>query len=107
MTRGRVTRAWLGVSAQNRPIDRRLQRHLGLDQVQGVEVMGVERGGPAARAGVREGDIVLAVAGREVDGLGALSRLLADAAVGATLELRLLRRTALERVRVVTGEAPT
>src|SRR5438093_33456 len=56
MTTGHVRRGYLGIAGQNRPLARGTARRLGLAQDAGVEVMRVERGGPAAEAGVAVGD---------------------------------------------------
>jgi S1-C subfamily serine protease len=101
MTKGRVTRGHLGIAAHKRPIDRRLQRHLGLTQPTGVEVMGVDGGGPAAQAGVKEGDVLVTLADRAVLGLDDVQRLLATWIIGAPLPMRLVRRTTLHELVVV------
>jgi len=99
MTQGRVRRSWLGIVAQNRRIDPRVRRHLDLLQESGVEVMSVEPSGPAASAGVRDGDIVLALDGRPVQSVDDVHRTLTQWPVGKPLPLAALRRT--ERVDVV------
>ncbi|MGZ3405935.1 MAG: S1C family serine protease [Polyangia bacterium] len=99
MTQGRVRRSWLGIVAQNRRIDPRVKRHLDLLQESGVEVMSVEPTGPAAAAGVRDGDIVLALDGRPVQSVDDVHRTLTQWPVGKPLPLAALRR--LERLDVV------
>ena len=84
MTQGRVRRSWLGIVAQNRRIDPRIRRHLELLQESGVEVMSVEPSGPAAAAGVRDGDIVLALDGRPVQSVDDVHRTLTQWPVGKT-----------------------
>jgi S1-C subfamily serine protease len=99
MTQGRVRRSWLGVVAQNRRIDPRVRRHLDLLQESAVEVMSVEPTGPAAAAGVRDGDIVLALDGRPVQSVDDVHRTLTQWPIAKPLPLQLLRR--LERLDVV------
>ena len=99
MTQGRVRRSWLGIVAQNRRIDPRVKRHLDLLQESGVEVMSVEPSGPAAAAGVRDGDIVLALDGRPVQSVDDVHRTLTQWPVGKPLPVAALRR--LERLDVV------
>jgi S1-C subfamily serine protease len=99
MTQGRVKRSWLGIVAQNRRIDPRVRRHLELLQESAVEVMSVDPAGPAAVAGVRDGDIVLALDGRPVQSVDDVHRTLTQWPVGRPLSLSALRR--LERVDVV------
>ncbi len=99
MTQGRVRRSWLGIVAQNRRIDPRIRRHLELVQEAGVEVMSVDPAGPAAAAGVRDGDIVLALDGRPVQSVDDVHRTLTQWPVGKALPLTALRRT--ERLDIV------
>jgi S1-C subfamily serine protease len=99
MTQGRVRRSWLGIVAQNRRIDPRVKRHLDLLQESGVEVMSVEPSGPAAAAGVRDGDIVLALDGRPVQSVDDVHRTLTQWPVGKPLPVAALRR--LDRLDVV------
>src|SRR5512136_2800152 len=58
---GKVRRAYLGIGAQSRPVNRRLQHRLGLPSASVVEVAAVEPGGPAAVAGLRRGDLIFAL----------------------------------------------
>jgi S1-C subfamily serine protease len=99
MTSGRVRRSWLGVVAQNRKIDPRIRHHLRLVQESGVEVMNIEPRGPAAQAGVREGDIVLALDGRPMLRVDDVQRTLGQWPIGRAISVSLLRR--IERVDVI------
>jgi S1-C subfamily serine protease len=99
MTQGRVRRSWLGIVAQNRKIDPRVRRQLELLQESGIEVMSVEPSGPAAGAGLHEGDIVLALDGRAVKSVDDVHRVLTQWPVGAPLAVAALRR--VERLDVV------
>src|SRR6267154_2466716 len=56
---GRVRRAYVGVGGQDTPIGRRMVRHFALAHESGIRVSMVEKGSPAAAAGVREGDIIV------------------------------------------------
>jgi S1-C subfamily serine protease len=91
LAQGRVRRAWLGIVAQTRPLDRSLARRLGLVQPETVEVASLEPGGPAALAGLREGDLVVALAGRPVATVDDLHRLLAEAAIGVPATITAIR----------------
>ncbi len=66
---GRVRRGYVGVVAQQAPIPPGFAQAAGLDQPYGVWVAGVERGSPAAQAGLQEGDLIVAVAGKATTGL--------------------------------------
>jgi len=61
---GSVTRGWLGIETQNMTPD--LARSLGLNKVKGLVIAGVYRQGPADKAGIKPGDILLTVGGDEV-----------------------------------------
>jgi S1-C subfamily serine protease len=97
---GHVRRGYLGVAAQTAPLPTRLVRHHGLEQATGAFITSVEASAPAARAGLRDGDIIVTLAGRTVSGVDDLHRILSDEAQGRTLEVRVLRGTALERFSV-------
>jgi len=66
MREGRVRRGFLGLSGQSRPLDARLRRHHRLPGTHGVEVMSIDASGPAGKAGVLEGDIIVAIGERTV-----------------------------------------
>src|SRR5207253_1277602 len=78
---GRIRRAYIGVEAQTAPLHRRLVRFYDLPQESGVIVSAVTPGSPAQRAGLREGDVIVALDGKPVAGVDDLHRLLTDAHV--------------------------
>ena len=88
---GRVRRAWLGVGAMRRPLDRRLAYHHGLGAA-AVEVQSIERGSPAERAGLRDGDLIVRFGERTIEGVDDLHRALRTWIAGATVALRVIRR---------------
>ena len=106
LTQGRVRRAWLGVAARDRPLDKRLVRALGLSATQAVEVLSRESEGPAAASDLHPGDLIVGVSGQVVDGIDALHRLLGRVPPGTTLELGIVRRTQLLTVPLTTREPP-
>src|SRR5262249_27936890 len=61
VTRGKVRRSYLGLAGQDRPIGRRVQRYFNLNTKTAIEVVSVEEHGPAARAGLQEGDLIVAL----------------------------------------------
>ena len=101
---GKVTRGYLGVGGADVAIPRYVQRLLGLVQQRGLLVHGVEDKGPAARAGIEEGDVIVAFGAAPIDGMDALHRALTDGPVGETT-VTLLRRNELIRRTIVPGEA--
>ena len=106
LTQGRVRRAWLGVAARDRPLDKRLVRALGLSATQAVEVLSRESEGPAAASDLHPGDLIVAVGGQPVDGIDALHRLLGRVPPGTTLELGVVRRTQLLTVPLTPANRP-
>src|SRR6185312_11769122 len=90
---GRIRRSYIGVEAQSTPLHRRLVRFHDLPAETGVVVLSVENNSPAARAGLREGDLIISMAGRPVAGIDDLHRLLSDLPSGMRTEVAILRRT--------------
>ncbi len=100
MSEGAVKRGYLGLAGRLRPLDRRLARAHGLGQPSGVEVMSVDPQGPAKEAGLVDGDILVAIEGATVTSVDDLHRALTRWTSGSSVELTLLRRAQLLRVRV-------
>jgi len=96
---GRIRRSYIGISAQTVPIHRRVVRFYNLPKETGVVVLGVEPNSPARTAGVREGDVIVALDDKPVAGVDDLHRLLTDAQVGARCALTVIRHT--ERLELV------
>jgi S1-C subfamily serine protease len=86
---GRVRRAFLGVVGGSRPLPPRLAGEVG--RRQGLEVVQLLDGSPAAAAGVRPGDLILDLDGRAIEGVGDLQRQLDGEAVGRRMEVRVAR----------------
>jgi len=92
MREGRVRRSYIGVAGQNVPLPRRLVRHHGLDEGgTGVLVTAIEQGSPAERAGLSDGDVIVAYGATSVHGIDDLHRLLTEEQVGLTTEITVLR----------------
>jgi len=102
---GRIRRSYIGVEAQTVPLHRRLVRFYDLPQESGVVVVSVEDGSPAKQAGLREGDVIVALDGNSVAGVDDLHRLLTDARVGVSSALTVLRYTEKLELKVVPEES--
>jgi serine protease Do len=89
LTHGRVDRGFLGVTIQN--LDADLAKALGLKTLDGVLIADVAPGGPAARAGLQRGDVVLSIDGKPVQSTGQLRNLIAASGVGTTVKIEILR----------------
>ena len=90
---GRIRRNFIGVSAQTVPIHRRVVRFYNLAKETGVVVVGIEPNSPARVAGLREGDVIVALDGKPIAGVDDLHRLLTDAQVGVRCALTIIRHT--------------
>ena len=99
---GRVRRAWLGIAGGRQPLPPRLTRQLGQDA--GIGVVEVVADSPAARSGLREGDVILQVDGHAVADAGDLQRLMLDEAIGRQIVLHVLRGITPLELRAVPGE---
>ncbi len=93
----------LGVGIAPSHVARRLRRAVGLPEADGLLVRAVEEGGPAASAGLKEGDLVIAAAGRPTTSFDELTDALEALSPGAKLELRILRGTDEHTLEVTPG----
>lgn len=101
---GKIRRSLIGVEAQTLPLHRRLVRFYDLPQESGVVVISVQKDSPAQRAGLRQGDVIVALDGKPVAGVDDLHRLLTDARVGVSSTLTVLRWTEKLQLQVVPEE---
>jgi S1-C subfamily serine protease len=102
---GRIRRSYIGLSGQTVPVHRRVVRFYDLPKESGALVLSVEDGSPAKRAGLREGDIIVALEGQPVAGVDDLHRLLTEVRVGVSCALTVLRGTEKVELKVVPEEA--
>jgi serine protease Do len=93
----------LGVAVAPSRVAGRMRRAVGLPERDGVLVRAVEEGSPAARSGIARGDLIVAVAGRQVDGIDSLHRALDEASGNGGLELTLVRGTEEREIDVDLG----
>jgi len=107
MSDGRIRRSYIGVGGQNTPVPREQARANGLAVSSGVLVLSVEPGSPASRAGLAEGDVIVALGDQTIAGVDDLHRYLTDERIGVSVPLTVLRRGRRNRCTVVPAEAPT
>jgi S1-C subfamily serine protease len=88
---GRITRGFIGVAGQNVPLHRRVVRYYDLPVESGVLVVSLEKGSPAERAGLREGDVIVAYGGRPVANIDDLHRLLTGEQLDVEAEVTAIR----------------
>jgi S1-C subfamily serine protease len=102
MSEGRFRRAYLGIAGGTRPLPPRLARELG--RTAGVEIVDVVEGSPAAAAGLRPEDLLVAVDGTAVEKVDDVQRLMVEDRIGATLSLDVLREGRRVTLRLVPIE---
>jgi S1-C subfamily serine protease len=102
---GRITRSYIGVAGQNVPLHRRVVRFYDLPRDHGVLVMSVEKGSPAERASLREGDLIVSYAGQAVGSVDDLHRLLTEEQVGAPAAIEFIRMTEKMSATIVPARA--
>jgi Do/DeqQ family serine protease len=100
----KVIRPWLGASGQS--VTPELAQGLGLPRPEGVLIKDVAAESPAARAGLRVGDVVLAVDGHEVDDPDGLRFRIATLTPGATVRLKVWRRGAVSELAAAVAAPP-
>jgi S1-C subfamily serine protease len=101
---GKVCRGYIGVGGQNIGLPRDLVRYFNLPVEKGVLVVAVEEKGPAARAGIREGDILVGFEGTPIETVDDLHRSLTDGRVGVECRLTVIRRPRKWEARVIPEE---
>ncbi|MFC3674381.1 DegQ family serine endoprotease [Ferrovibrio xuzhouensis] len=99
---GRTRRGWLGVQIQS--VTDEMVDALGLKQARGALVAKVIPGGPAEKAGIESGDVIVAIDGKPVDTTNALTRAVAESAVGRTISVDLIRKGKTRSVKATLGE---
>ncbi len=103
---GRVARGYLGVAMQAVRLPDSIRSSQGLAQTAGAIVVDVAAGGPADRAGVLIGDVLLALGSTVVEDPDDVQRALAASTVGTAQTLRLLRGGVVRDVQATVGERP-
>jgi serine protease Do len=103
-TRGKVIRGWLGVSVQ--PLTDELAGALRLSEPLGALVSDVVPTGPAAKAGIQQGDVIVAYRGEEVMSPTELPRRVAATDVDSAVEIRVLRSGETKTISATVAEMP-
>jgi Do/DeqQ family serine protease len=101
---GEVIQAWIGITVQS--IDEKLARYLKIPAKKGVIVTSVEPASPAQKAGIQEGDIILAVGGKKLNSIGDYQTVAKGLAAGNTIEARIWRDGQKQTVVVKTRVFP-
>jgi serine protease Do len=104
-TAGRVRRGYLGVQIQ--PLSAPIAASLGLPKDRGEIVAGVEPTGPAQKAGIRQGDVIVSVAGQDVTPDNTLSFIVANTPIGTRVPIQLIRDGQRQTIMATIGERPS
>jgi serine protease Do len=103
--KGDVTRGWLGI--QMRPVTAEIADNLGFKSTKGALVAQAQPDSPAAKAGIRSGDIITSLNGNAVENTHMVSKRVAAAAPGTSVKLGVFRQGKEETVHVTLGELPS
>jgi serine protease Do len=101
MEHGKVERGWLGVSAQD--VTGELAQSFGLKEAKGALIAEVTKGGPAEKAGLKRGDVVLTYRGKEISDSSTLRNEVANTPVGEEVKVSISREGKRQEVRVKVG----
>lgn len=101
---GRVQRGRIGVVIQE--VSRELAESFGLTKAAGALVNGVEKGGPAEKAGIESGDIITRFNNRVVDSSSDLPRIVGGTKPGTSVSMEVWRKGASRDLNIVVGELP-
>jgi serine protease Do len=103
--KGDVTRGWLGIQIQ--PVTAEIADNLGFKGTKGALIAQPQPNGPAAKAGIKSGDIITSLNGDAVENPRTLSKKIAAAAPGVPIKLVVFRPGNEETVQVTLGELPS
>jgi serine protease DegQ len=104
ITTGSVTRGWIGVEPQD--VTPEIAESFGLEQKSGAIVAGVLKNGPADRAGIKPGDILVSVDGQDITDTTRLLNLIAQIKPGSSAKIHLVRKNRELDLDVMIGKRP-
>ncbi len=107
LTNGRVRRGFLGIAAQQRPLSRRVVRFHNLKSDFAVEVISVMSDGPAARSGILQNDLIVAINGQEVTSVDQIHSFLSEWPLGEAVKLTIIRGQERLEKEIVPSEERT
>jgi S1-C subfamily serine protease len=102
---GKVSRSYIGLAGQNVSLPRRIVRYYGLTVESGIMVVSYDGNGPAKKAGVMQGDIIVSFDNQPIAGIDDLHKLLTDERIGRKSSLIVIRRTEQLTLEVVPMES--
>ena len=102
---GRIRRSYIGVAGQNVPLHRRVARFYNLPLETGVLVVSVEKNSPAERAGLREGDLIVAFNSEPIGSVHDLHKVLVGEQIGVSARLTMIRHTEKMELPILPAES--
>jgi len=102
---GKIRRSYIGVAGQNVSIHRRVVRFYNLPLETGVLVVSVEKESPAARAGLREGDVIVAFNGEPIGSIHELHKRLMSEQIGVDSKILIIRHTEKLELPILPAES--
>src|SRR5436305_8766191 len=102
---GRIRRGYIGVAGQNVPVHRRIVRFYGLPLETAVLVVSVENNSPAERAGLREGDLIIAFDDQPIGSVHHLHKILVGEQIGIPAKLTVIRHTEKLELTILPTES--
>ena len=102
---GKIRRSYIGVAGQNVPIHRRVVRFYNLPLETGVLVVSIEKDSPAAKTGLREGDVIVAFNGEPIGSIHELHRRLMAEQIGIESKILIIRHTEKLELPIVPQES--
>ena len=103
---GKIRRSYIGVAGQNVPMHRRIVRFYNLPLETGVLVVSVEKDSPAQRAGLREGDVIIAFNEQPIGSIHELHKMLMGEQIGVEAKLLIIRHTEKLVLAITPAESP-
>ncbi|WP_295465156.1 DegQ family serine endoprotease [uncultured Pseudomonas sp.] len=101
---GKVSRGWLGVVIQE--VDKDLAESFGLDRPAGALVAQTLDDGPAAKSGIKVGDVILSVNGQKIEESADLPHLIGNLKPGAKADMEIIREGKRQNISVTVGDMP-
>lgn len=99
---GRVVRGWLGVAVEE--ITQETAKSMGLKRTMGARVIEAVKGSPASNAGIKEGDVIISVGGKEVKDASSLKFMISQVAPGTTVPVGIIRKGRAMTLNATVGD---